>query len=115
VTPPGCILSTGKGQCAYRACNYPFCEYSHPDRAIRNAMQNLAAWANIIERPSADGDNRLDVSDEAADNLARDIRTVIDAIAAGSRRAKTPKAVECEASQSGGEAASPKPSQEDPE
>jgi hypothetical protein len=30
------------------------------------------------------------------------------AIAAGSRRAKTPKAVECEASQSGGEAASPK-------
>lgn len=31
------------------------------------------------------------------------------AIAAGSRRAKTPKAVECEASQSGGEAASPNP------
>jgi hypothetical protein len=31
------------------------------------------------------------------------------AIAAGSRRAKTPQAVECEASQSGGEAVSPRP------
>lgn len=31
------------------------------------------------------------------------------AIAAGSRRAKTPQAVECEASQSGGKAASPNP------
>jgi hypothetical protein len=32
----------------------------------------------------------------------------LDAIATGSRRAKTPQAVECEASQSGGEAVSPK-------
>ena len=32
----------------------------------------------------------------------------IAALAAGSRRAKTPKAVECEASQSGHEVASPK-------
>jgi hypothetical protein len=32
------------------------------------------------------------------------------ALAAGSRRAKTPKAVECEASQSGGEAVTPKTS-----
>ena len=33
-----------------------------------------------------------------------------DALAAGSRRAKTPQAVECEASQSGAESATPNPS-----
>jgi hypothetical protein len=35
------------------------------------------------------------------------------ALAAGYRRAKTPQAVECEASQSGGEAATPNPGRED--
>ena len=65
------------------------------------------------KRFAFDGDETMLVSAEALDGAAIECNAIagairMHAIATGSRRAKTPKAVECEASQSGGKAASPK-------
>jgi hypothetical protein len=66
-----------------------------------NAIQNVRAFSVFA-------------AGKLPPHVVEDLRIVctLAAIAAATRRAKTPKAVECEASQSGGKAASPNPSQD---
>lgn len=48
-----------------------------PATELDDARARLAAWAALIERPAADGDNRLQVSADTAGEHARDLRLLM--------------------------------------
>jgi hypothetical protein len=71
-----------------------------PYSAVAEELEGLVEQVEIVAADSA-------LPEKSDHRLIDDTVLRYYAIAAGSRRAKTPKAVECEASQSGGEAVSP--------